>query len=97
MVELNQAVMPAVASHMPAVAGGVLDSLGGPHSDSISGYAVKHLKICGEEGKLFDFVFGDLTDIPIYRDKDGEDNPNVIELENVPCRQGCLGLLLPDT
>ena len=55
--------MTAVARHMPAVAGGVLDSLGGPHHDIIVGDAVKHLEKCKKEGKLFDFIFGDLTDI----------------------------------
>ena len=73
MVELDQAVMTAVVNHMPAVAGGVLDSLVGAHHDIIVGDAVKHLEKCRKEGKLFDFVFGDLTDIPINTDKDGED------------------------
>ena len=76
MVELDQAVMTAVARHMPAVAGGVLDSMGGYHHDIIVGDAVKHLEGCKKEGKLFDFIFGDLTDVPIDTDKDGEDEHN---------------------
>ena len=96
MVELDQAVMTAVAMHMPAVAGGVLDSLDGAHHNIIVGDAVKHLERCREEGKQFDFVFGDLTDVPIDTDKDGEKNHVNIILDYFHCRQGCLGLHLTD-
>ena len=96
MVELDQAVMTAVATHMPAVAGGVLDILDGARHNIIVGDAVKHLERCREEGKQFDFVFGDLTDIPIDTNKDGEVDLINIIFDYYPCRQGCLGLHLPD-
>ena len=50
MVELDQAVMEAVARHMPSVAGGVLDNMSGSGYDTIVGDAVKYLEKCKSEG-----------------------------------------------
>ena len=74
MVELDEAVMTAVANHMPSVAEGVLDNLVGPHHDIVVGDAVKYLETCQRDGKQFDYIFGDLTDIPIDVEKDGNFN-----------------------
>ena len=74
MVELDQAVMEAVAKHMPSVAGGALDNMSGSGYDTIVGDAIKYLKKCKSERKLFNFIFGDLTDVPIDTDNDGKPN-----------------------
>ena len=71
MVELDDAVMKAVAEHMPSVAFGVLDKMKDTRYDIIVGDAVKQLEMYRREGKYFDFIFGDLTDVPIDTDKDG--------------------------
>lgn len=80
MVELDPAVMEAVARHMPSVTGGVLDNLSGSGYDTIVGDAVKYLEKCKSEGKLFNFIFGDLTDVPIDTDNDGKDVWDFISL-----------------
>ena len=91
MVELDEAVMTAVANHMPSVAEGVLDTSEGPHHDIVVGDAVKHLETCKRDGKQFDFVFGDLTDIPIDVEQDGNFNAVFPFQKSFDFRQGCLG------
>ena len=53
MVELDQAVMEAVANHMPSVTGGVLNNMSGAGYQTIVGDAVKYLEKCKNDGKLF--------------------------------------------
>jgi len=67
MVELDKTVMEAVREHMPSVAGGALDCKG-ERSKVIVGDAIKYLEDSRRQGRQFDFIFGDLTDIPIDTD-----------------------------
>ncbi len=39
----------------------------------LSGDAIKYLEQCAENQRDFDFIFGDLTDVPIDTDADGND------------------------
>ena len=39
---------------------------------NILGDAIKYLEDCVAEKKQFDYIFGDLTDVPIDTDKEGE-------------------------
>lgn len=72
MVELDDAVMRAVRTYMPKVAGGALDSYKGERSKVIVGDAVRYLEDSRRTGKQFDFIFGDLTDVPIATDHNVE-------------------------
>ena len=95
MVELDQAVMEAVANHMPSVTGGVLNNMSGAGYQTIVGDAVKYLEKCKNDGKMFDFIFGDLTDVPIDTDNDGMNINNEYFAGAFIFRQRCLGLHLP--
>ena len=68
MVELDGAVMRAVRDHMHSVTGGVLDCHTTERYNIITGDALKHLSDCQRENKKYDFIFGDLTDVPIDTD-----------------------------
>ena len=68
MVELDGAVMRAVRDHMPSVTRGVLDCHTTERYNIITGDALKHLSDCQKENKKYDFIFGDLTDVPIDTD-----------------------------
>lgn len=72
MVELDEAVMRAVREHMPSVAGGALDCYKGERSKVIVGDAIRYLEDSRRQGRQFDFIFGDLTDIPINTDHNFE-------------------------
>ena len=71
MVELDGAVMTAVRDHMASVTRGVLKNNKGERHEIITGDAIKYLEQCGENQKKFDFIFGDLTDVPIDTDAEG--------------------------
>ena len=71
MVELDGEVMTSVRDHMHSVTGGVLDHHTGDNYNIITGDAVQHLEDCVKDGKQYDFIFGDLTDIPIDTDPEG--------------------------
>ena len=43
-----------------------------PHFYGSQGDAVQYLEDCQEDGRQFDFIFGDLTDVPIEADGKGE-------------------------
>ena len=82
MVELDEGVMEAVRVFMPSVAEGVLDNYKGERSkvgrghqallQIIVGDAVKYLEDSRRQGRQFDYIFGDLTDIPINTDHNCE-------------------------
>ena len=76
MVELDGEVMTSVRDHMHSVTGGVLDRHTGDNYNIITGDAVQHLEDCVKDGKQYDFIFGDLTDIPIDTDPEGIININ---------------------
>ena len=68
MVELDGAVMRVVRDHMHSVTKGVLDSETTERYNIITGDALQHLSECQKENKKYDFIFGDLTDVPIDTD-----------------------------
>ena len=41
-------------------------------NQNILGDAIKYLEDCVAEKKQFDYIFGDLTDVPIDTDKEGK-------------------------
>ncbi|GAB6026287.1 hypothetical protein CHUAL_012494 [Chamberlinius hualienensis] len=65
MVDIDQMVMEACRQHLRSVCGSCLDNFEGPTHKIIVDDCVKVMKKFIKEGKKFDFVFGDLTDIPI--------------------------------
>jgi len=73
MVELDGAVMRVVREFMHSVTGGVLDKHEGEHYKIITGDAIKYLEDCVAENKQFDYIFGDLTDVPIDTDNEAKE------------------------
>ncbi|CAG0889275.1 unnamed protein product [Darwinula stevensoni] len=72
MVEIDEVVMQACSKHMRSVCGDSMDSHKGLHHEIIVGDAVATMEEYVKEGRRFDFVFGDLTDIPISTDPTAE-------------------------
>lgn len=72
MLEIDETVMSACAKHMRSICGDVLDKMEGPNYKIIIGDCMKSLDQFIKEGRKFDYVFGDLTDIPISTTPTGE-------------------------
>ncbi|XP_046625326.1 spermine synthase isoform X2 [Neodiprion virginianus] len=72
MLELDEVVIKACSQHMRSICGDCLDKMKGDNYEIIVGDCVKTLKHMIEEGRQFDYVFGDLTDIPISPTPDGD-------------------------
>lgn len=72
MLEIDDVVIRACAKHMRSICGDVLDKKSGPNYEIIVGDCMKLLEVYKEEHKKFDYVFGDLTDIPISDDPSSE-------------------------
>lgn len=68
MLEIDDVVMNACAKYMRSICGDVLDKKTGDHYQIIVGDCMKSLEIYKKEHKKFDYIFGDLTDIPISDD-----------------------------
>lgn len=68
MLEIDDVVMKACAKHMRSICGDVLDKKSGENYQIIVGDCMKSLDMFKQEHKKFDYVFGDLTDIPISDD-----------------------------
>ena len=75
MVELDGAVMRVVGDHMASVTlnTGVLDNHQSDNYQIITGDAIQYLEECGKDDKQFDFIFGDLTDVPIDTDTEAKE------------------------
>ncbi|XP_033356672.1 spermine synthase isoform X3 [Bombus vosnesenskii] len=65
MLEIDDVVIKACSQHMRSICGNCLDKRKGENYEIIVGDCVKTLAHMIEEGRQFDYVFGDLTDIPI--------------------------------
>ncbi|BET01022.1 Spermine/spermidine synthase [Nesidiocoris tenuis] len=65
MFELDEVVIRGCRTHMREVCGDVLDNLKGPNYEIILGDCMKSLDVMIKEGRKFDYVFGDLTDVPV--------------------------------
>ncbi|XP_014242677.1 spermine synthase isoform X2 [Cimex lectularius] len=65
MFELDELVIRVCGKHMRECCGNVLDSMKGPNYEIILGDCMKSLEAMIREGRKFDYVFGDLTDVPV--------------------------------
>lgn len=72
MLEIDDVVMNACAKHMRSICGDVLDQRSGPNYQIIIGDCMKLMDEFIKEDRKFDYVFGDLTDIPISPTPTGE-------------------------
>lgn len=65
MVDIDQVVVDACRQHLRGACGSVLDTLKTDNYHVIVGDAIKFMEDCIASGRTFDFVFNDLTDIPL--------------------------------
>ncbi|XP_073983397.1 spermine synthase isoform X2 [Rhodnius prolixus] len=65
MFELDEVVIRACRMHMRECCGDVLDSMKGPNYEIILGDCMTSLEAMIKENRQFDYVFGDLTDVPV--------------------------------
>lgn len=72
MIDIDEVVMDSCRKYMRSVCGDCLDNYDGPNYKIIVGDAIAYMKDCIEQNKSFDYVFGDLTDIPISSSPRGE-------------------------
>lgn len=72
MIEIDQMVMDACRKYLRSACGDCLDKLKGANYEIIVDDCVKVMKQYIAENKKFDYVFGDLTDIPITPTPQGE-------------------------
>ncbi|XP_031837409.1 spermine synthase isoform X3 [Nomia melanderi] len=72
MLEIDDIVIKACSQHMRSICGDCLDKRKGENYEIIVGDCVKALARMIEEGRQFDYVFGDLTDIPISTSPHGD-------------------------
>lgn len=72
MLELDKVVMDACKKYMRSACGNCLDTYNGANYEIIVGDCVKVLDSYIKEGRKFDYVFGDLTDLPICPTPQGE-------------------------
>ncbi|XP_034239245.1 spermine synthase isoform X2 [Thrips palmi] len=72
MLELDKVVMDACKKYMRSACGNCLDNYNGANYEIIVGDCVKVLDNYIKEGRKFDYVFGDLTDLPISPTPQGE-------------------------
>ncbi|KAJ8916577.1 hypothetical protein NQ315_000221 [Exocentrus adspersus] len=72
MLEIDEVVMKACAKHMRSICGDVLDHYSGPNYKIIVGDCMKSLEQYIKEDRKFDYIFGDLTDIPISESLSGQ-------------------------
>jgi len=72
MLEIDEMVMQACNVHLQSICGDVLERRQGDNFEIVVGDCMVALDKYVKEGKQFDFVFGDLTDIPISETPTGE-------------------------
>uniref|UniRef100_A0A1B6IFN9 PABS domain-containing protein n=1 Tax=Homalodisca liturata TaxID=320908 RepID=A0A1B6IFN9_9HEMI len=72
MLELDEVVMRACREHLRSCCGNCLDKLEDINYKIVIGDCVKSLDTMIAEGKTVDYVFGDLTDIPVSTSPQGE-------------------------
>ncbi|XP_076391646.1 spermine synthase isoform X2 [Megachile rotundata] len=72
MLEIDDIVIKACSQHMRSICGDCLDKRKGENYEIIVGDCAKTLAHMIEEGRQFDYVFGDLTDIPISTTPHGD-------------------------
>ncbi|XP_071521618.1 spermine synthase-like [Panulirus ornatus] len=72
MIDIDDAVMRSCRKYMRSVCGDCLDRYDGGNYKIIVGDAVSHMEDYIKEGQNFDYVFCDLTDVPISSSPRGE-------------------------
>ncbi|CAH1402238.1 unnamed protein product [Nezara viridula] len=65
MFELDDVVIKACREHMRECCGDSLDNMKGANYEIVVGDCMQSLEIMINEGRKFDYVFGDLTDAPV--------------------------------
>lgn len=72
MLEIDELVMTACNKYMNSICGDVLERRKGKNFEIVVGDCMIYLNNYIKEGRKFDYVFGDLTDIPISDAPTGE-------------------------
>ncbi|XP_058057415.1 spermine synthase isoform X1 [Anopheles bellator] len=72
MLEIDEMVMQACNKYMNSICGDVLERLNDDRYEIILGDCMVYLNKFISDGRKFDYVFGDLTDIPISDTPTGE-------------------------
>lgn len=72
MLEIDEQVMQACNKYMNSICGDVLEKRKGDNYEILVGDCMVYLNKYIKEGRKFDYVFGDLTDIPISDTPTGE-------------------------
>nr|CAD7450121.1 unnamed protein product [Timema bartmani]CAD7461473.1 unnamed protein product [Timema tahoe] len=72
MLEIDELVMKACGKYLRSCCGDCLDKYKGDNYEIIVEDCVKVLKKYVEEGRKFDYVFGDMTDVPLSSTPQGE-------------------------
>ncbi|CAH0548954.1 unnamed protein product [Brassicogethes aeneus] len=72
MLEIDETVMKACSKYMRSICGDVLDTYQGKNYQIIVGDCMKTLDTYIDEEKKFDYVFADLTDVPISEEPSSE-------------------------
>lgn len=72
MLEIDEMVMQACNKYMNSICGDVLEKRKDDSYEIIVDDCVRYLHKFSQEGRKFDYVFGDLTDIPISDTPTGE-------------------------
>ncbi|KAJ0179685.1 hypothetical protein K1T71_004276 [Dendrolimus kikuchii] len=72
MLEIDELVMTACNKHLQSICGDVLERRKGPNYEIIVEDCMLTVNKFIEEGKKVDYIFGDLTDIPISETACGE-------------------------
>ena len=68
MVDIDAMVMNACRQHLRGACGDTLDNFDGPNYKVIVGDCIKYMEDYVKSNRSFDYVFNDLTDIPISVD-----------------------------
>ncbi|ODM87694.1 Spermine synthase [Orchesella cincta] len=71
MVEIDEMVMQACKTYLRSVCGDSLDNYQGDNYQIIVGDCIAHMEKWKAEGKTFDYIISDLTDIPITKKPSG--------------------------
>lgn len=72
MIDIDEVVMEACRLHLRSVCGTVLDNYKAPNYEVIVGDAFVYLQKFIKEGRTFDYVFADLTDVPVSQEAVGD-------------------------
>lgn len=72
MIDIDDVVIQSCREHMRSVCGDAMDSYKGKNYETIVDDALVHLKEFIKEGREFDYVFADLTDVPISPEPVGD-------------------------